>query len=294
MVDTSTIRPHMPVVGSDGAHVGTVDGVEGDRIKLTKTDSRDGSHHFIPVTQVARVDEQVHLSVPAISAVPGGAAGAAGAAAGMESPLPPVLNRAVEGAAPRKNFYLPWIVGLVGLILLLLLFKSCVGNREEQATAPVAQTESTTTTVSNEVVAQTPNAAAAGALTGVSGLGTYLGGTGPTPQTFVFEKVNFDTGKSAVRAADQAEVDQVAGVLSQYGNARISIAGYADARGDEPANAELGQARADAVKAALIAKGIASDRIETTSGGETDPVDTNATAGGRFENRRTELVVTAR
>ncbi|WP_419809412.1 DUF2171 domain-containing protein [Sphingomonas sp.] len=279
----------MPVVGSDGAHVGTVDGVEGDRIKLTRTDSRDGSHHFVPMTQVARVDEQVHLSVPAISAIPGGAA-VTSAAAGVESPLPPVLNRAVDGAAPRKNFYLPWIVGLVGLILLLLLFRSCVGHREEQA---VTRTETTTTSTS--VVAQTPNAAAAaGALAGVSGLGTYLGGTGATPQTFVFEKVNFDSGKSAVRGADQAEIDQVAGVLKQYGSARVSIAGYADASGDEPANAELGQARADAVKAALVAKGIDGGRIATTTGGETDPVDTNATTSGRFENRRTELVVTAR
>jgi outer membrane protein OmpA-like peptidoglycan-associated protein len=48
------------------------------------------------------------------------------------------------------------------------------------------------------------------------------------------------------------------------------------------------------VKAALVGKGVDGGRIETVSGGETDPVDTNATAGGRFENRRTELVVTAR
>lgn len=296
MVDTSNIREHMTVVGSDGAHVGTVDGIEGDRIKLTKADSRDGSHHFIPVTQVARVDERVHLSVPAISAIPGGAGPAAGAAetgagvAGVESPLPPVLNRAVEGATPRKNFYLPWIVGIVGVLLLLLLFKSCV-NRQEERTAPPTQT---VTTTAGEVVAETPNAAGASALAGVSGLGAYLGGTEPTPRTFTFEKVNFDTGKSAVRAADRAEIGEVAGVLKQYGNARVRIAGYADARGSDPANAKLGQARADAVKAALVAQGIDAGRIETVTGGETDPVDTNATAPGRFENRRTELVVTGR
>lgn len=303
MVDTSAIRTHMPVIGSDGQHVGTVDGVEGDRIKLTKDDSRDGAHHYVPLTAVARVDEHVHLSIPAISAVPGGAGPAAGTAAGtaeagMASPLPPTLNRAVDGAEPRRNFYLPWIVGIVGLILLLLLFKSCVGHREEQAVAPVAQTETVTTTTDNtSVVAQTPNAPQADALAGagdVSGLGAYLGGTGPTPATFTFEKLNFDTGKSAVRPADQAEVDQVAGVLKQYSNARVRIAGYADARGDEPANANLGADRAASVKAALVAKGIAADRIETASGGETDPVDTNATAAGRAENRRTELVVTAR
>jgi outer membrane protein OmpA-like peptidoglycan-associated protein len=44
----------------------------------------------------------------------------------------------------------------------------------------------------------------------------------------------------------------------------------------------------------LAGKGIAADRVETASGGEGDPADTNATAGGRFENRRTELVVLSR
>jgi hypothetical protein len=65
----SQIREHMPVVGSDGGHVGTVDKVEGDRIKLTKQDDPDGSgqhHHFVPVSAVASVnDNEVRLSMPA-------------------------------------------------------------------------------------------------------------------------------------------------------------------------------------------------------------------------------------
>ena len=96
------------------------------------------------------------------------------------------------------------------------------------------------------------------------------------------------------RLEQPAEVDEVATVLKQYGNARIRVAGYADARGSEPANVQLGQARADAVKAALVAKGIDAGRIDTTTGGESDPVATNATAPGQFENRRTELVVLSR
>ena len=286
MVDPSLIREHMAVIGSDGGLVGTVDHVEGDRIKLSKTDSRDGSHHYLPVTQVARVGSQVHLSVPAISAIPGGAGAVAGTttAADAASPLPPTLNRAVDGAEPRRNFYLPWIVGAIGLVLLLLLFKSCVGKHEEVA---VTTTNSTTT----EVVAETPDAPQANALASISGLGNYLAGIEATPRTFQFQRINFDSGKSAIRPADQSEVDQVAAVLKQYGAAKISIAGYADARGPDPANRALGQARADAVKAALVARGIAAARVETTSGGEAEPVDTNATAGGRFENRRTELVV---
>ncbi len=82
------IREHMEVVGSDGGHVGTVDKVEGDRIKLTKKDDPDGSgahHHYLSLGAVASVSgDQVRLSVPteqAKQAAVGGAGG--GPAMGM-------------------------------------------------------------------------------------------------------------------------------------------------------------------------------------------------------------------
>lgn len=61
------IREHMEVIGADGVHVGTVDRVEGDRIKLTREDSGMGSHqghhHFIPLGLVAGVEDgKVRLS----------------------------------------------------------------------------------------------------------------------------------------------------------------------------------------------------------------------------------------
>jgi hypothetical protein len=62
------IREHMEVVDSEGQHVGTVDKLEGERIKLTKTDSRDGQHHFVDKKQVASVDgNKVKLSQKAAS-----------------------------------------------------------------------------------------------------------------------------------------------------------------------------------------------------------------------------------
>lgn len=189
--------------------------------------------------------------------------------------------------------WLSWLLLALGILALLLALSRC--NRDEQAVAPAPPP----TTVASEetdgaVVAATPNAGTSAAVAGTSGLGTFLAGSEPAPRTFQFEKLNFDTAKSAVRAADAAEIDEVAATLNQYPNARIRIAGYADARGAEPANMALGKARADAIKAALVGKNIDASRIETVSGGENDPVDSNATASGRFENRRTEVVVTAR
>src|SRR5690606_4910537 len=74
MTDTGKISEHMEIIGADGVHVGTVDKVEGDRIKLTKKDGGEGSHrghhHFISTGLVAGVEgDKVRLSANAAVAV---------------------------------------------------------------------------------------------------------------------------------------------------------------------------------------------------------------------------------
>ena len=75
MADMSGIREHMEVIGADGVHIGTVDKVEGQRIKLTRKDSGEGSHkghhHFIPASLIAEVEgDKVRLSANSNVAVP--------------------------------------------------------------------------------------------------------------------------------------------------------------------------------------------------------------------------------
>jgi hypothetical protein len=65
MAEASGISADMEVLGADGSHVGTVDGVEGDRIKLTRKDSPDGEHHYVALGSVERVDAHVHLAADA-------------------------------------------------------------------------------------------------------------------------------------------------------------------------------------------------------------------------------------
>lgn len=67
MVDTAQIKEHAEVVGSDGAHVGTVDHVDKGEIKLTRKDpGAGGLHHYIPVDFVQSVEGgKVHLNRPA-------------------------------------------------------------------------------------------------------------------------------------------------------------------------------------------------------------------------------------
>ena len=63
MVAASEIREHMEVRAADGGHIGTVDHMEGEsRVKLTKSDSKDGQHHLIPLDWVDHVDAHVHLN----------------------------------------------------------------------------------------------------------------------------------------------------------------------------------------------------------------------------------------
>ena len=81
MTDASAIREHMEVIGADGVHVGTVDHVQGNRIKLTKADSsvqmegaeggsHAGHHHYISLGLVAGVEgNQVRLSATGANAV---------------------------------------------------------------------------------------------------------------------------------------------------------------------------------------------------------------------------------
>lgn len=81
MADLTAIKEHMEVIGADGVHVGTVDKVEGDRIKLTKQDSgadiegveeglHTDHHHFISIGLVAEVEgDKVRLSANADVAV---------------------------------------------------------------------------------------------------------------------------------------------------------------------------------------------------------------------------------
>ena len=67
------IREHMEVIGADGVRVGTVDRIEGDRIKLTRSEdlgSHEGHHHFISRGLVAEVEgDKVRLSANADVAV---------------------------------------------------------------------------------------------------------------------------------------------------------------------------------------------------------------------------------
>ena len=163
-------------------------------------------------------------------------------------------------------------------------------------------TTETTTTTTNTMSGNTMSgetaaagtAAAAGAATGdaLGDMTTYVGSSEAAGRRFSFDTIKFATNSAVVPTDAKATVDGIAGLLKSNANTAIRIEGYADAKGTAGANKNLGSMRANAVKQALTAAAILSGRITTATGGEGNPVDSNATSAGRGENRRTDIVVT--
>jgi hypothetical protein len=69
MVSADQIKERMEIVGNDGKHVGIVDRVENDELRLSKTDAPDRLHHFLPLANVEYVDDRVHLNRSSIRAM---------------------------------------------------------------------------------------------------------------------------------------------------------------------------------------------------------------------------------
>ena len=57
MFEKIRIKEHMEIVDTAGQHVGTVDEVEDERIKLTKSDAMDDQHHFVALDAVEKIDD---------------------------------------------------------------------------------------------------------------------------------------------------------------------------------------------------------------------------------------------
>jgi|GEM_PF-462438 len=298
MVNAAAIRNGMPVIASDGEPVGAVDGVEGDRLKLTRKDSLDNRHHFIPLAWVASADERVHLNRSRADVMAGWGSETAGTAAGATASHG--TSRVTPAAAPaRKTNWLPWL--LLGLGLLALLW--WLSRRGDDPQPVTTTTEQTTTVaptaggpdVSGETApAGVAAAGAAGTGNALADLQAYLASPEPAGRRFSFDNIHFATNSAELPADAQPVIAGIVQAVQAAPNARIRVEGYADARGAAQANAQLGAQRADTVARALIAAGVAPGRLESASGGELNPIDTNATAQGQADNRRTDIVIVSK
>lgn len=106
----------------------------------------------------------------------------------------------------------------------------------------------------------------------------------------VLHGIMFDTGKAEIKPESNALLDEVAKMLKGNEGVKLAIEGHTDNVGQKAANLELSRRRASAVKAALVARSVAGERLTTEGYGESKAVADNSIEEGRTKNRRVELV----
>ncbi|MCE3296516.1 MAG: OmpA/MotB domain protein [Crocinitomicaceae bacterium] len=109
--------------------------------------------------------------------------------------------------------------------------------------------------------------------------------------TKAMQGVQFDNGKATLIKKSLPILDEVAKVMLANPSYNLSINGHTDNVGDPAKNLQLSEDRAKAVKAYLMGKGVAENRLSAKGYGDTQPKASNATAKGKAANRRVEFLV---
>lgn len=114
----------------------------------------------------------------------------------------------------------------------------------------------------------------------------------PAPGTKITEikGPHFDFDKATIKPEGKRRLDDAIRLMRDNPNLRVVAVGHTDSVGSDAYNLKLGQKRARSVADYLISEGVAPSRIDVRSEGESRPVASNATAEGRAENRRVEII----
>ena len=109
---------------------------------------------------------------------------------------------------------------------------------------------------------------------------------------FNFDRLLFETGSATLKPQSQEQLKNIAAILKAYPTVKVKIGGYTDNTGDPGANLALSQQRAINVMNAVVALGVAPERVSAEGYGEQFPIGDNSTEEGRQQNRRIALRVT--
>jgi outer membrane protein OmpA-like peptidoglycan-associated protein len=103
--------------------------------------------------------------------------------------------------------------------------------------------------------------------------------------------VLFDTASATLKPGASLQLNRLADYMRDSPKTRIVVEGYTDNRGSADYNQELSEQRAQSVATALTTQGVDADRVQTVGRGKEFPVASNATADGRQQNRRVDIVL---
>ncbi len=209
--------------------------------------------------------------------VPAGAT----AAATMAPRAVPVATSHAAATMERRKAFPWWIVGLLAVAALLAFAWNRLSRRN---VAPQQR----------EVSAQLEAPSASIAVGNIAPLTRVIEGSGPLPQRMLLKDLTFATDSANMDLGSRQVLDEVAAVLIAHPKAKVRVEGHTDSTGMADANRQLSQARAESTRRYLVDRGVDAGRIEAMGYGADRPIATNDTTAGRTENRRTELVVTAR
>ncbi|GAB3570340.1 hypothetical protein GCM10027578_26480 [Spirosoma luteolum] len=124
-------------------------------------------------------------------------------------------------------------------------------------------------------------------------LATFLASKPKNPErTFTFDNLTFETGSARITSTSRRHVDDLIEIMKAYPGLAIRVEGHTDNVGNAATNLTLSRDRAAAVKTALVAAGVAGDRVATQGFGDTRPTAPNTTPAGRQKNRRIDVAVT--
>jgi outer membrane protein OmpA-like peptidoglycan-associated protein len=214
-------------------------------------------------------------------------------------------------SAPKVggNKWLPWLIGLLALAAILYFWRSC--NKPADVVDQVQETAKEAT----ETVTDAAKDAADATKEAVAGLGEFFAkklacgvelnipsngieanlvtfiedASKPVDKTtwFNFDRLTFETGKATLdMTKSEEQLKNIAEIMKCYPKVKLKVGGYTDNVGDPAANKKLSQDRADNLKAALVALGVAANRMEAEGYGDQHPVASNDTEEGRAQNRR--------
>jgi outer membrane protein OmpA-like peptidoglycan-associated protein len=106
--------------------------------------------------------------------------------------------------------------------------------------------------------------------------------------------VLFAVDSASLTAASRSTLADVAAVIDEYDKTAVVVQGHTDSSGSEEHNLALSERRATAVRNYFIGRGIDADRMVAVGYGEDEPVADNATAAGRAQNRRVDVLLKAK
>ncbi len=103
--------------------------------------------------------------------------------------------------------------------------------------------------------------------------------------------ITFDSNDANIKPAFQPVLNSIAKVINEYSKTMVQVNGYTDSTGSAATNNSLSLMRANSISNYLRLKGVDANRIVSNGYGSSNPIASNATAAGREQNRRVEIVL---